>query len=353
MAFQVINYQASRPEQQSPFGNLLSGALKSYSAQQKAKYLPQELQADIIGKSVAPLAQIASSPLASAMIKQQKQQMLKYISQVMQGAQGGQPQQEQAGVFDNVPVLGNLSKMISHYVSNRPDLHQPEEGSQESGNSSNQNSNQMEVGFANKAVAPAFENPHAPGTVLLNDNNQPSSVTATAEQIAHAQKTLSAIQQANPALKKIYELAKPFSNDLEGYAKRISSKLSSKNPGLSNQWNQLVGQQNILKSQFQKLGMSEEDAAQEVKFKKNENADVYINRLKNDMSTYREQGNVAAKQTAKGFDLGQKNEVPGNALPKESGTLMVDSEGNEKYVPDDKVDFYIKKGASIKNIGNE
>lgn len=83
--FTFTNPRALSPEESSPYNNLLSNALKNYKGIVSARYAPQMHQADIIGKALTPLANIAMSPLAQAFMPQQKQMVNQYISQVLAG----------------------------------------------------------------------------------------------------------------------------------------------------------------------------------------------------------------------------------------------------------------------------
>jgi hypothetical protein len=128
MSFTFTNYQASKPEQVSPWANLRHNITQAQNEQTRSKYLPKQLEADIIGKTVGPLAQIAASPLVAAMEPKQKEEMLKYISAALQGS-GGKPQQEQEGSFGNVPILGGLEKWITEHLGGAKTHEMPEERS--------------------------------------------------------------------------------------------------------------------------------------------------------------------------------------------------------------------------------
>lgn len=96
MAYSPTNYIYNTPEGISPYHNLLSNAMANYQNAINTKYQPRTLEADIFNKQFAPLAQIAASPLAMAMLPEQKQQINNLLSALLSrsgmvsgAAQGG------------------------------------------------------------------------------------------------------------------------------------------------------------------------------------------------------------------------------------------------------------------------
>jgi hypothetical protein len=83
MPISFNNYQPGTPEQVSPYANLVSNAMKNYQNAVTTKYAPQAAQADIFSKKFAPLAQIASNPLAMAMMGDKGQGIMDAIQQLL------------------------------------------------------------------------------------------------------------------------------------------------------------------------------------------------------------------------------------------------------------------------------
>lgn len=89
MTFQPMAVPLLNAQQSSPYAGLIQNMLSNYQNAVQARYAPQQQQADIFSKQFAPLAQIASSPLAQAMLPDQKNQMAALISQLLQQSGAG------------------------------------------------------------------------------------------------------------------------------------------------------------------------------------------------------------------------------------------------------------------------
>jgi hypothetical protein len=125
MPFSMTNYQPLSAEQSSPLSAAISGLLKGVNAapgfkksMTEAKYAPQTIQADIISKSLAPLATIASNPYVWATMSPEQQNSLgQLISSFMGKTLGGTNGGTNGGIGGGSSNNGNNFGMSSPSAS--------------------------------------------------------------------------------------------------------------------------------------------------------------------------------------------------------------------------------------------
>lgn len=242
-------------EQSSPFADLIKNALQSYGHGVQARYAPQTAQADIFSKEFAPLAEIASSPLALAMLPEQRQKMMELISKLLQQTGGG------SELGNN---FGNASGILGGAINNQPNqaggMNGYYGGSSNSGgsvsgggsssgefgsdnkasdqmvedislhgndqyNNPNLPSTNLQTGVAQKSMGGYSEGIHSPGTTYATANGQQLQ-TPSPGTMQQSQDTLSAIKNfkdlAPGFLEHASEFAKPGAN-----LRRVASATSA------------------------------------------------------------------------------------------------------------------------------
>lgn len=260
MPISFNNYQPGTPEQVSPYANLISNALRNYQSAVGARYAPQKTQADIFSKEFAPLAQIASSPLALAMLPEQRKQMADLISHLLQqtgsqggaggglaalfgGSQQGQDQgsmqgqgSQQGSDMTNQAGGGNSMPQVGNSGSSAPGLP----------------STNFQQGAEEKVTAPYAEQLHPPGTTF-NAGGE-ALTTPTGNITTQSQTTLDSIANLKDFVPDYLKQAKEFTTPNGSLFNRIKSgaaavserigadkigKLISKDPGLEGRWHNL------------------------------------------------------------------------------------------------------------------
>lgn len=262
MPISFTNYQPGTPEQVSPYANLVSNAMKNYQSAVASRYAPQTTQADIFNKEFAPLAQIASSPLALAMLPEQRQQMAQLISQLLQqtGGSGGSSNGI-ASFFRGGQNQGQGGVIPSNNANN---ISQGENGTASiAGGTSSQTpglpSTNFQQGAAQKVTAPYSEQLHPAGTTY-NAGNEPL-VTPAGNVVGGSQETLNSIANLKDFVPNYAEQAREFTTPQGSLFNRIKSgasavagrigantlsKALSKDPDLEGRWNNLVQEKNRL-----------------------------------------------------------------------------------------------------------
>lgn len=109
MAFTFHAYPILKPEQQSPFGNLIQNALKNYQEGVKAKYLPKMQEADIFSKEIAPIAALAANPNFTGFNPQTQRMIASRISAHLGGESGFPGNEDYAGGYDQETTPGYAS----------------------------------------------------------------------------------------------------------------------------------------------------------------------------------------------------------------------------------------------------
>ncbi len=266
MPISFTNYQPGTPEQVSPYANLISNALKNYQNAVSAKYAPRTAQANIFNKEFAPLAQIASSPLALAMLPEQRQQMAQLISQLLQqtGSSGGGGGGILSSLFGggqdqvqggNMPSSDNVGGGMTQTGGGG--------GTPAGGSNTSQTpglpSQNFQQGAAQKVTAPYTEQLHPAGTTF-NAGGE-ALTTPAGGTVTQSQSTLDSIKNLKDFLPGYTEMAKEFTTPQGSLFNRIKSgasavagrvgadkisKLLSKDPELEGRWNNLVQEKNRL-----------------------------------------------------------------------------------------------------------
>lgn len=238
MPFTALDYPILTPEQTNPMAGVISGLMRgAKEAPQmtkslyEAKYAPQTIQADIFGKEFAPLAAIASSPLAQAMLPEQKDQMLQMIAQLLKQNSnfGGQP--GQAGFQSSSGQGGSYNPIVNNSVSTA--LRGGASSNTSTDPSTPQNGTSTGTQLAARTVAPGSEQLHPAGTVFFDPTTGKEYSQASAGLIETSQKGLTAIRTALPQLQDIAKKSKEFLNpgsDLSTGASQIAGWLSKHDP---------------------------------------------------------------------------------------------------------------------------
>ena len=92
MAIPVETMPFLTPEQQSPWGNLLSNTLKNYQHSVNARYAPRQKEADIFSKEISPLAALASNPNFTGFNPEVQKMISERVGNYLQGNKGGEGQ---------------------------------------------------------------------------------------------------------------------------------------------------------------------------------------------------------------------------------------------------------------------
>ena len=278
MAFTMPSFPILTPEQSSPFAQAMQSALKNYSDINKAKYQSRGLEADIFSKQFAPLAQIASNPVAMSMMGDQGAGVMKAIQQLLQqqsGGQGGQGgllkhlfgggqaqgQAQGAGGGDlsggqagggaepqAVPTpgvqpgqnFGAANQASDSEVAAQANAPQQDLNNYDDNHPTDATSNLPSAGgtpasgFIAKTFAPSQEASHAPGVTYAykdKDGHIKYKSAASAAGISQAQLGMGSIQVALPLINKLQaeakELMKP-GRSLEYFKSIIAANLQDK-----------------------------------------------------------------------------------------------------------------------------
>jgi hypothetical protein len=83
MVSTLFDYQAPTPEQANPWNSVLSKALEQYQGITKALYARPQADADILSKTLSPLATLATSPLAQGFAGPQGDQARQLLSSIL------------------------------------------------------------------------------------------------------------------------------------------------------------------------------------------------------------------------------------------------------------------------------
>jgi hypothetical protein len=240
MPFTALDYPILTPEQTSPMAGVISGLLKGaqqapamYKSAQEAKYAPQTIQADIFGKEFAPLAAIASSPLAQAMLPEQKDQMLQMIAQLLKQNSNFGGQTGQMGSQSSSSQGGSYNPIVNGAVSNA----MAGNGQQQTNGSTNpslpQNGGSTGSGLAAHTIAPATEQIHPASTVFFDPTTGKQYTQPSSGLIETSQKGLTAIRTALPQLQDIAKKSKEFlspGSNLSTGASQVGGWLSKVDP---------------------------------------------------------------------------------------------------------------------------
>ena len=244
MPFTPAQFPLLSAQQASPFGNLIQNALSNYTNAVQARYAPKLLQSQIFGQQFAPLAQIASSPLALAMLPDQRQQMVNLISQLLQ--QTGSPGAPSAPNANSLAPTQNNSS-----VQNNPNLPYPniqQTGSPGSPGAPNANSlaptqnnssvqdnpnlpsQNIQQGAPQKTTATYRQQMSPPGIAYITlDGRQ--MVPPTIDNVAQAQKAITSIDMISKLMPQIKSDGEEFTAP--------ESKLDTMRSGIStvlNKW---------------------------------------------------------------------------------------------------------------------
>lgn len=200
-------------EQASPLANLVSNAMKAYQTGINAKYQPQMIKADIFNKEFSPLGQIASSPLALAMLPDQQKQMASMISRLL--AQNGGSLAGNAQSTGNSD-MGNMAAMMgnnpmANQGGNMSAPSQPQMGGNPMMVGGQSTSNLPQAGsdlgneVRNKALSTYQTQVYPAGTSYYDPASKSFKVTDTGQQLSNDQVEMGAIQTTIPYIKKLQD----------------------------------------------------------------------------------------------------------------------------------------------------
>jgi len=235
MPFTPAQFPLLSAQQASPFGNLIQNALSNYTNAVQAHYAPKLLQSQIFGQQFAPLAQIASSPLALAMLPDQRQQMVSLISKLLQqtdapNANSLAPTQNNSSVQNN-PILPstNIQQGGSPDAPNANSL-PPTQNNSSVQNNPNLPSPNIQQGAQQKMTGTYAEQIHPPGMAYITlDGRQ--MVPPTIDNVAQAQKAITSIDMISKLMPQIKSDGQEFTAP--------ESKLDTMRSGIStvlNKW---------------------------------------------------------------------------------------------------------------------
>lgn len=282
MAFTFYSPPILTPEQANPLArNFIGEALQTYMQGQQSKYAPDLLKAEIFNKEFGPLAQIASSPLALAMLPEQREQMTRLISQLLQktggGGNGQFPLQQggmsssQGGVPAQSPAVnvsgefGAHNAMSPEEVQRTTDMHERnlEENSLLPGAGQG-----LGGAVTAKTTGGYYESPYTPGKQYSNKEGK-QFVSPTGSIISQAQEQENAIKNFNTFVPNLINHAKEFTqpgSNLKRYASGASARarrigvntkiadLISKDPEMAGRYESFQGEisraANVLKAVF-------------------------------------------------------------------------------------------------------
>jgi hypothetical protein len=110
-----FDYKAPTPEQANPWNSVLSKALEQYQGITKARYARPQAEADILSKTLTPLAALSTSPMAQGFAGPQGDQARQLLSSILSqygGGLGGGQQQHQG-------LLSHLAQAL--HLQSRPE----------------------------------------------------------------------------------------------------------------------------------------------------------------------------------------------------------------------------------------
>jgi hypothetical protein len=219
----------------NPWNNLLGKALQSYNAMTMAKYLPEQQEADIFHKRISPLANIAISPVFSALEPQAQQQISNYISNAL----SSQQQQPQKSPIDAIKSLFG-----------GPSAPQAATGQQyQQTPSTSMRQNIVEKLNARQA---------APGSTIISPEGSPVSSIPTSSTTEGTQSTLTAYEELEPRIQALAALSKKFPGDL--ITKFDVAKDKAISGPLADEYKSFKSLQKEIKPYLKKLGYSDADA---------------------------------------------------------------------------------------------
>jgi len=95
-------------EQAGAMPDMIAKMMQSYTKQQHAKYLPQQIQAEIFNKEIGPLATLASSPNFTGFNPETQKMIAERIRHHL-GGQGASPEGSTAGYASDKNIYDRLS----------------------------------------------------------------------------------------------------------------------------------------------------------------------------------------------------------------------------------------------------
>jgi len=218
MTFTFNNYPLLTPEQQSPYGNLLSNAMKKYQQGVSAHYAPQRQEADIFAKEMGPMAALAANPNFSFDPEVRKLISQKIAAHIQQAQQKGGHEGLLNGILhknwlNKQKEVANKAQADDQGQNEMYGVEQPGGMGQNSGNKFSllpQAGQGLQAGAQAKAQAPFQSSPYAPGSLYQNPNTGEVLSAPTHEQVAAAQKTITSNKAVEPIIKDLIKQAKPF-----------------------------------------------------------------------------------------------------------------------------------------------
>lgn len=284
--FQPISFQQANP--------LLSGIQTGQDISKQFTqnaFLPKLLQSTIFSQQFAPLAQIASNPLAMAMMGDKGAGIMNMISQLLgqTGSAGNN-----GGLLSKL-FGGNQNTQVPSggtggpFGSSAPGANTPNPtmSNAEVTQLSNQRANTMgngnpllpaagqgiQAGAVAKALGPTQSQTQAPGTLYSTPTGDNTYSTPTGGQVDQAQKTMTAYQNLKQLVPQLLEQSKQFENKsldinkskaaqtLKSYHLGKISDLFSNDPELAGNWNNF--NQNVNRAGIVLKGIYPSSGAQE------------------------------------------------------------------------------------------
>lgn len=239
MAFTMPDYPMLSDEQINPMANAVQKALAGYKGGTEAKYQPKMLQADIFSKQFAPLAQIASNPLAMAMMGDKGAGIMQMISQLLQQSQGGASGSAGGGLMSGGQggfTPSNQSQGSDQDTMSGGDQQSPNQDRESAGYDPSlpQKGKGLGAGYVDKSTAPYSERVHTPDTVYIDTNTGKTYTDPNPHTIAASSQSIKAIKRLIPQLNEIAKDSKEFTAPGSGFstwASGMGNKASLYLPG--------------------------------------------------------------------------------------------------------------------------
>lgn len=190
----------------------INSGLQNYQQGVKSKYANEMQRADIFNKTIAPLANIAISPLGLAMAPEQQQQIQNYISQAL--GSFNPPQQHQGDgwldrIKDSFGFGGHQGSPYQNQVA--PTQHNYDQPTTEGDYGLLPGAGEgIQSGARYNATTPFHSSAVKPGVVYNNPKTGEVISSPTGETVSGAQNSIVNINNATPILKSLSEQAKPF-----------------------------------------------------------------------------------------------------------------------------------------------
>ena len=359
MAFTMPNYPMLTNEQVNPFHGALQGALKNYQNTVRSAYMPKQIQADIFQKQFAPLAQIASNPVAMAMMGDQGTGVMQLIQQLLKqsgsGNQGGGSMfgggggsmfgggggvgEGGGGMPQGAPMGGGMGGMGGGNVPQGTQGGQggqaaqggsgegapPNEGgSPQSTSNVPQAGGDLASGVKSKAFAPYSQQVYPAGTLYFDPKSGQYKETTTGQMLSSDQVGMGAIQATIPMLRRLQEESKDllksgkFFKSLTshiaaaGQSAGIDEKTLKKwgiSPEYYNKYIQFKQDQNDAAARLREAyhyGETEggrATASSIVGEGQFENSEAYNKRMENEIKKLRQQHEIYKKRATGGFNV--------------------------------------------------